>query len=370
MANRWCDGFGRYNGDEAQMLNGSSGQAWAQVDSGVSGGMWNLSNANPRTGSWHLRMTDGVDEPIARRVFGAPLTEVFFGQALWFERLPSQEVAYNTTNNGFWIAQFRTQTNGYDIGICLGTDGALAVWRMSFLFGNFLGTLLYRSLPVVGAGAYQHFEHYRKIGDGSGAYELRVDERTVINLTGLDDGVAEVSQVAVGRTGGPAFGASAKSVDMADVYCNDTADDGSGCNTFVGDSKSGWLPLTGDTAQADFAKSSGTVGHTLLSDASDSSSVNTPSTVGESDFTLTDTPANLSEILTVRPAMRAMKDDAGTCQIAPNIKSNSIKGTVTAQPITTAQAWYDSNVPFDPNTSVPWVKAGLDAALDVVERTA
>jgi hypothetical protein len=58
MSSRWCDGFGRYGGDEAKMLNGSSSNAWAQVDLGASD--WVLSSVNPRTGNWHLRMTDGL----------------------------------------------------------------------------------------------------------------------------------------------------------------------------------------------------------------------------------------------------------------------------------------------------------------------
>jgi hypothetical protein len=50
--------------------------------------------------------------------------------------------------------------------------------------------------------------------------------------------------------------------------------------------------------------------------------------------------------------------------------SNSAKAAVTGQPITTAFAYYDSNVPFNPDTGVPWTGAELDAAYAVVERTA
>jgi hypothetical protein len=374
MSSRWCDGFGRYGGDEAKMLNGSSSNAWAQLDQGASD--WALSSVNPRTGNWHLRMTDGIDSPIARRVFGAPLTEVFFGQALYFEQLPTNEPTPDTTNkSGFFLAKFRTQANEPMVSVYLGTDGSIVVYRGGdtlFPFTNFTGTLLGRSLPCVGTGAYQHFEHYLKVGNSGGAYEIRVNEVTVLNLTGIDtdNGGGEVSQVTIGRNDGPAFGATGKIVDMADCYVNDTTADGSACDTFVGDCKSGVLMVNGDTAQADFALSAGSTGHSLLSEipADDATYISRTATTGESDFAFANGPSNLSEILTVRPFNRAWKDDAGTCTIAPNVKSNSAKGTVTAQPVTEAPAYYDSNVPLDPDTGVPWTPTALNAALEVVER--
>jgi hypothetical protein len=377
MANLWCDGFGRYGGDEAKMLNGSSGQAWAEMTGGASG--WLLSNSNPRTGTWHLRTLDGTAQPIARRVFGAPKDEVFFGQALYFDELPTLEIADGSGNAGFWLAAFRNQSNGMEIGVSLGTDGAVCVWRGEFVLanwdnGNFSGTLLHRSLPCVGAGAYQHFEHYLKIDGTVGAYELRVDEVTRINITGINTdrtGGGEVSQVVVGRSGGLAFGGSGF-VDLADVYANDTETDASGCDTWIGDCKSGCLMVNADTAQADFTLSTGVSGYALLDDIppNDSDYIETTSSTAESNFGLEDGPASLSEILTVRPFVRAMKDDAGTCTIAPNMKSDGTKGTVDSQPITTAFAYYDSNVPVDPDTGVPWTASGLNAAEHVVERTA
>lgn len=371
--NRWCDGFGRYGGTISYMLNGSSGQAWAEIDS-TSGGHFALSTANPRTGDWHLRLSDGSGGPvIARRVFGDTLTEVFFGQALYFEILPTVEPTVGGgVSGGFIIAGFRTQANEPMITVMCGTDGAIVVYRAD-VFTPF-AAVLGRSDPVVGAGAYQHFEHYLKVGNSDGAYELRVNEVTVLNLTAIDTdaGGGEVSQVVFGRYTPAAFGATGKTVDIADCYANDTTSDGSACDTFIGDCKSGLIMVNGDTAQADFDLSSGVSGYELLDETppNDTDNISTSLTAAESDFTLENGPANLSEILTTRPFNRAMKDDAGTCSIAPNMISNSVKATVSDQPITTAFAYYDSNVPFDPDTGVPWTPSGLNAALEVVERTA
>lgn len=376
MANRWCDGFGRYGGTTAYMLNGSSSNAWAQVDTGGQG--WALSTANPRTGTHHLRLTDGTqDNPEVRRVFGEPLTEVFFGQALFFAELPAVEPVVGTNSlDGFFLAKFRSQTNATQVSVWLGTDGAIAVYLSDQITPGdpftFTATLLGRSLPVVGAGAYQHFEHYLKIGNGTGAYELRVDENTRLNLTGIDTdfGAGEVSQVATGRNGDFIFAASSP-VDMADCFVNDTTDDGSGCDTFVGDCKSAVRMVNADTAQADFALSAGVSGYELLDEKppNDADYIDTASSTARSDFGFENGPGNESEILTARPFVRAWKDDAGTCEIAPSLQSNGDDATVTAQPITTAPAYYDSNVPLNPDTAAPWTPTELNAAFEIVERT-
>jgi hypothetical protein len=383
MANRWVDGFGRYGGDESAMLNGSSSQAWAQVDTGVAG--WNLSNANPRTGSWHARLLgNGIGSPLMRRVFGDQLTEVFFGHAMYFDQLPVAEPLPGGDATGFFIAKFRTNANVVMVSVWLGTDGAIVVylggdpWNVDGRFSLYTGTsdppvLLGRSSPVVGAGAYMHFEHYLKVDDSAGAYELRINEVTVLNLTSKDTnnvGGGEVSQVTVGRQGSPFAGG--KNIDMEDCYLNDTDADGSGCDSFVGDVKCGVLMVNGDTAQADFTKSTGSVGYSLIDDVppDDADYISTAVTTAESDFGFANGPSNISEVLTTRPFVRAKKDDAGTCTIAPSMISAGDKAVVDGQPITTAFAYYDTNVPFNPDTGVPWTGSELDAALMVVERTA
>lgn len=364
MANRFCDGFGRYGGTEAHMLNGASNQAWAQADSDFS-----LSNANPRTGTWHLRMVDGTAPARMRRVYGEPLTELFFGIAIYCHDLPENESSGTTSGGigGVEIASFRDVANNVQCRVLLGTDGGLEVRRGT--------TVLGRSLPVIGAGAYQHIEIYAKASDTVGAIEIRVDEVTKLNLTGIDtvsSANIEFSQVAFGhelRGGGDP---THPTIDWADCYGNDTVDDDSACSTWIGDCKSGTLMVNADTAQADFTKSTGTVGYSLLNEtpANDSDYIETTSSTAESDFEFENGPASLSEVLTVRPFIRAYKDDAGTCTVAPNVKSNAVKGTVSSQPITTAAAYYDSNVPVDPDTGVPWTPSGLNAAQHVVERTA
>lgn len=361
MANRWADGFGRYGGDEAKMLNGSSGQAWAQIDDNVL-----LSNANPRTGTWHLRFNNpgtGFAQT-ARRVFGATLTEVYLGKAIYCASLPTLEPG--GSGKGHFLFSLRDQANTIQCSLWLGTDGAIEARR-----GDQSGTVLGRTIPIIGAGAYQHLELYAKAGAGSGALELRVDQVTRLNLSGINNVTSSNIEFSQDATGFTNFGYTAL-IDLADVYCNDTTSDGSGCSTFIGDVKSGYLPVNADTSQADFLLSAGTSGYALLNESppNDSNYISTTSTTARSDFGLANGPGNLSEVLTIRPFVRAKKDDAGTCLIAPSLKSGSTKATVSAQPITTAEAYYDSNVPLNPVTGVPWTATELNAAFEVIERTA
>ncbi len=371
MANLWCDGFGRYGGTKSYMLNGSSGQAWAEVTSAFA-----LSTANPRTGTHCLRLSGAggaSNTETARRVFGAPLTEVYVGQAIYCSALPGVEPAPGGSYASLAtiVAEFRDQSNESQIAVILGTDGALDVLRKT---GGGSSVSLGRTIPIIGAGAYQHVEIYAKAGNGTaGAIEIRVDEVTRLNLTGVDTvytASVEFSQVVFGFTA--TGGISWPTVDRADVYANGIVDDGSGCDNFVGDVKSGYLAVNADTAQADFSLSSGVSGYALLDEAppNDADYISTTSSTARSDFGLGNGPANLSEILTVRSFIRAYKDDAGTCTVAPSMKSGAVTATVPDQPITTAFAYYDSNVPVDPNTGAPWTAAALNAASQVIERTA
>jgi hypothetical protein len=371
MANRWCDGLARYGGTIAHMLNGSSSQAWAEMTAGFS-----LSTANPRTGTHSLRLGTSLNtEQIARRVFGAPLGEVYLGFAINCAALPSFEPDLGGGNfqTGVYLPILCDQANNPQITFILGTDGAIAVYLAELTeTQDFNGTLLGRTIPIIGAGAYQHIEIYAKAGNGDGAVEIRVDEVTRLNLTGIDTVQTANVEFSQAKWGKFELEYLPGAIDFADFYCNDTTADGSGCDDFIGDCKSGVRMVNGDTAQADFDLSAGILGYDLLDDKppNDATYISTEDATAQSDFEVEAGPASLTEILTVRPFVRAWKDDAGTAEIAPSMLSDAEKAVVTAQPIATAPSYYDSNVPLDPDTGSPWTPAALDAALEVIERTA
>lgn len=387
MANLWMDGLGRYGGQRLRMTNGSSAAAWAQVDNTGGTGAdtifgFRLLSANPRTGSWHLRNIPSGSTSICRRVFGGTKTQAFFGYAMFLTSLPSEEPTPGSNGGGsgakgILLASFRDSANTVQCSVWLGTDGAIVAYRSGIdSAGTFSGTLLGRSLPVIGTGAYNHIEIYAAASNTAGAIEVRVNEQTVLNLTSIDTIISaniEFSQVAFGNLRAPFPNDSgADWADYADIYANDTTADGSGCDTFVGDVKVGLVMPNANTAQDDFNKSSGTSAYELIDETppNDADFLFTATTTAQTNVGLQDLPANTSEILAARPFMRAIKDDAGPVLIAPNLVSDGVKGTVTAQPITTETAYYDSLVALDPDTGAPWTLAALNAALLVVERTA
>jgi hypothetical protein len=365
MANLWIDGFARYGGQLARMLESGPSQGWAEV-----GGIINLSTANPRTGTHSIRFTSAAAANVARRIFGAQKNEVYVGLAFLCEALPTSEPTLINSGSGSYLllGQFRTQGNLNQVSFFLGTDGAIIAARRGDVSGSFtLGTLLGRSDPVIGAGAYQYIEFYVKIGTTDGAIEVRVNEVTVLNLTGINTqqlADAEVSQFALGYRapgGGPYY--------FADLYANDTEDDGSGGDTFYGDIKVGTVFPNADTAQADFALSTGSVGFSLINNAPPvDTTFLSAAALARSDFEIQNAPADAVQILTVRPFARVRKADAGAANIRPRMLSGSSLSGGRSSPVTTAFAYYDSNVPLNPATSAPWTPSELDSAILVVER--
>jgi hypothetical protein len=365
MSNLWCDGFRRYGGVKARMLEG---KACAQVD-----GNWNLASANPRTGTHHARLTDALDSCEFRRVFGAPKSTVMVGMALWLDELPFIEPAIGGTRDGFYVGRFADAANGSQIFIYVGTDGGLVAYRSGPFVGGFFDcTLLGRADPCIVAGAYQHVEIKAIAGNGSaGAIEVRVDEVTRLNLTGIDTvrtANVEFSQIGIGRLSGTCFTGGGH-VDLADVFANDSL--GSSNNDFIGDHKSFCQMANADTARADFTPSAGASQYGVIDETppNDGDYLDLAATTGRTDVGFEDLPGNATAVAVARPFVRAKKNDAGTATIKPGIRSGSSVGQGGAQPVTTGFAYYDEAIEVDPATGVPFTPAGLNASFEVIERS-
>jgi hypothetical protein len=370
MANRWVESLRRYGGTTSYMLDGTAQSCWAQIDA-------DHSLTQDANSEWMLELANGPSGySEARRVFGAALTEVFIGCGIICDGLPATEPFSTGGGNGIggvFIAKLRDVANNTQLSFYLGTDGGIVAWRGGELTGSaaYTGTVLGRTVPCIGTGGRHHIEIYAKAHASAGAIEVRVDEVTRLNLTGINtltSGNVEFSQWAHGHD---SLTTMAGNIKFRDFFVNDTTNDSSACDTFVGDCKAGCLMVNADTAQADFAKSTGIVGFSLLNETppNDTTAITRTASTGESDFGLENPPSNTTEILTARPWIRASKDDAGTCVMAPNMKSGATKGTVSGSAAATAAGYLDSCVPIDPAAVAPWTLTTLSAALHVVERT-
>lgn len=346
----FAESFDYYGDDETKMLDG----LWAEVSSG-----FNLSTTRARTGTRSLKMSSDLfpfGQNQARRVFGGGKTSVGLAFASYLSALPNSNDTYGI--------MFRDTANSGQFTIFVQSTGILEVKRGNFAAGyTSLGTSV---VPVVTANAWHHIEIKAVAGNGTaGAVEIRVNEVTRINLTGIDTiqtSNVEFSQFAIGDDSNSAANADWY---IDDLFAWDTTVDGDNdIVDFVGDKKCFTMLPNADTAQADFAKSSGTVGYSLIDDPTpdDADYIYTDTDGDFSDFGLTDLPGEVTEIIGVVALPRVLKSDAGTVTHAADIVSGSSATAADAIPATTQATYWPFVHTKDPASGVPFTPSDLNAA--------
>ncbi len=348
---RWMDGCEQY-GTKARMLEGVGGAAaWSQVD-----GNWALSTTNPATQTYHMRLTEdgGGATILMRRAIGQSQQVTGAGYRFQVDDLPSIEDP-DPLDESLMLLGFRDVSNTRQIRVQLGTEGSVAAYRES--------TLLGRSDPCVAAGGYHHFEAKSKIANSGGYVEVRVNEVTVLNLTGIDtqnSANAETSQIAFGQTGdvldsGPGF----TLFDVDDIFAwDDVASDPE--NTvidFVGDKGCYYLPTNADTGENDFTITGAATAHDALSEVP-------PSTVDYlSDVTglaravvkVAALPSNVSEVVAMMPVLYAEKTESGTVNLNAGVVVGSAESYTPSDSPSTAYAYMTPGPKtVDPSTGVAW----------------
>ena len=351
----WCDGFDHYGLDENNMLDG----LYAEVDTVV----WNLSTANPRTGTHHMRWTSNTGENFRmRRVFGAALTTVGVGQAMYLPNLP-------TDNNRMLIFQLRDAANAMQLSFYIQSTGAIAVWK-----GSVLGTLLATSTALMTAAAWNHIEIKATIDNAAGAVEVRLNHVTVIDISGVDTqdtANAETSQVSWGKFAGSGVVPGVTNVDLDDVFAWDTL--GADNNDFIGDHQVLTLWPNGDTAQTDWTRNAGATDYQAIDEADpddDTTYVAATAAAQVSEYALDDLPATVSAIAAVQLTGRMKKTDAGAAKVQQSLVSGVSEFNGADRNITTAYTYWPDISEQDPATGAPWTRTALNAALYKIERTA
>lgn len=364
---RLVDGYEHY-GAVAHALEGVGGAAaWSQVDTAN----WALSTANPATGTYHFRMTNtGSGDRQIRRAYGASKQVVGLGYRFSVNDLPDSE------SQALVMADFRDASNGAHCMVIMGTEGSVvAVRGGNITAGTIGGTVLGRSDPCIAAGGYHHFECKVKIDNSVGYIEVRINEVTVLNLTGIDTqntGNATAAQFAIGRSDN--WAAESTSVfDIDDVFAWDD-DAGDAENTvvdFVGDKGCYFLPVTADTAEADWLKSTGVTGYELLNEVPPSGGdyISDSTGAARSIFEVGALPGNVSEIIAFMPVIYARKEESGTVNIRGGVVVGAEESyTPTNSPSTDYAYMEPGPKTIDPDTGVAWAS---DANPDLlIERTA
>jgi len=364
---RWMDGFEQYGVTEARMLEGVGGaSAWSEI-----GGNWSLSAANPATGATHMRLTEadtGVNH-FLRRPLGQSKQVSGFGYRFQVENLPSQEPSTEFDDAYLMMLGWRDVVNNPHIRINLGTEGSVHALR-----GD---TSLGRSDPCIAAGGYHHFEAKSKIDNATGYVEVRVNEVTVLNLVGIDTqntANAETSQFLIGQwdegfAGSPNF--VLFDVDDTFAWDDDASDPENTVVDFVGDKGCYYLPVTADTAEADWAKSSGVSGYALIDELSpnDADYIVDTTGVARSIFDVAALPANVAELIAVMPVIRARKEESGTVEVRGGVVVDADESYgPTDAPSTEFAYLRPGPKTVDPATGVAWANTAAPKIL--IERTA
>lgn len=358
---RWMDGFEHYGTTEAHMLEGVGGAAaWSEVDN-----LWSLSTANPATGTHHVRQSSSTtaSSEDLRRAIGQSTDVAGFGYRFNISALPTEE-DYGDTGHQLGMVNFRDVANGNQVRVSLGTEGSVYACRTN--------TLLGRSDPCIAPGGYHHFEAKAKIDNTTGYIEVRVNEVTVLNVTGADTQATanvETSQIRFGHIGS---NPGVFTFDVDDVYCwdDDASDAENTVVDFVGDKGCYYLPTTADTAEADWTLSSGASGYSLLDelDPIDSDYIGDSTGAARSIFQVAALPGNVAEVIAMMPVIRARKEESGSVTLRGGVVVDASESYTPDTSPSTAFAYLTPGPKtIDPDTGVAWASNANPDLL--IERT-
>lgn len=348
----FAEGFEHYgttpNGGRDNMLSGM----WAEFI--VVGGI-SISATQVRTGTKSLVFTPEVTGSAQTARFtlgGSPKITCGVGVGLFMVSLPA--------GNSRIGMQFRDISNAPILTLCCQSDGSIAVRK-----GAVGGPVIDISDAVLTAGNFSHIETKVTFDDVVGYVEVRVNGVVVIALGSLDLGVAGAAQVSLNGLGGvvPVF-------YWDDIVAWD--DTGSYCNDFLGAQRVLTIYPTGDTAQADFVLHGAGTGFGCINQTApdgDTTYLSSDTVSDKSDFSLPTLPPELAFISGVFVPAMAKLDAAGVGNLLVSMISAATDLPGNDSPLTTNYTYYRNAFEYDPNTSAPWTKTGLEAALVRLEKS-
>lgn len=336
----WADGFDHW-GTDAQF------QTVYQIADSVS-----LTAVNPRTGTNGLLCSNN-------RCFWAvsivPIPQVIFGMAVRQDvPMPPGTAFY------FWLMD-----NGGGIlgSVSIDTGNSISVQKAN---GTVVGTSAPNVLPV---GAYNFIEVKWVNSATVGSVQVRVNNITVLLLTGL-----ALSATNIGR-----IGAGGNHRNVNEVSIPSTVDDFYICSTagaygndFLGDIRCRMMLATANGPAQDWSPHTGNAWQEINRVPVDPTNhfISAPAVGNVSTFTSTQLPTNTSYSAGLMLFVNANKTDAGICGITPGVLSGATVGSIPAISPAIGAAWYTGVQEVDPATGSPWLLPALQAVLSRVERTA
>jgi hypothetical protein len=375
MARLFEDGFDHYGLDETNMLDGVYAQA-EQV----------LSAAQVATGthSIYFSNTNSVfgSGGCLRKVLPAAKDKMGAMARFYFPDAP-----HDHGRSGIFCFMTASPTRS-QISVSVDANGCLRFYRGA-TGADFTasGTLIAQSDPIIVMSAWNHIEVQVYIHDTEGWVRAAVNGVHRYEATGLDtkynaDNIVSVSHMISYLSG---FAGSTADFYMDDLilydFVGDSAvdtdfvptTDGAGKATgYIGELQVMWLPPNGDTAEADWAKSSGADGYALVDETTpnDADYIFSSAAADLTEFALTDLPEEITYIRGLTVWGRMSKSDAGAAMIRFGMKSVAAVTDAPERPVTVEPTYWWDQVNLDPNSAARWTRASLNAGWMRLTRSA
>lgn len=364
----WADGFDHY---------GNNSGLWMTEGPYARVGECTLTTAQVATGARSVYMNNygGAADYGVRKVFPAGgLDRIGAAARFYVPALP------NGSRTMVFYDFVRFDASGSHICMCLNSNGGLTFRRdYQFFFNGGSGTIIANTNPLISTSAWNHIEAQIKIHDTLGWIRIAVNGVHRYQATGLDTRNADSLSYSLrhGNAWHYPFDGGARDWYMDDLYIYDftgdpavdtdfcPATDGAGIATnYIGELQCMYLPPDGDTAEADWAKSTGIDGFPLIDDITPNDVDYILSATGGdlSEFALTNLPPEISYIRGLMLLARQSKTDAGMAMTKLGMKSVAAITDAAERPITVAPAYWWDFINKDPNSGARWTRSSLNAA--------
>lgn len=239
-------------------------------------------------------------------------------------------------------------------------------------------TLGTSSVGVMPTSGWFHFQAKVTIDNSAGAVELKVNNNSVLSLTGQDTQSSHAS-AATGSVSGIVLGAQGTvtngwSSTIGPWYYDDLVVlNGSGAanNNFLGDIRVQRLNPTANGTTSDFTPTGAATNWQANSETiadGDTSYSSTGTTTHKQLFALGDLTGSPT-IHAVQARSYAKKTDAGTANITPLWRSGGTNYSGTLQNLSASYIWHTEIKEQDPNTAAAWTTSGVNALESGVEFT-
>lgn len=334
----FCDGFDHYNTAAAFLAKYGT----------TLNGAYTINSSAGRNGTAGIRLNDttfygaqGVPVILPSNITG----KVFVGFAVNMALRAAEQCLVAFMDNTTVQCTVNIQTD-MKINVRRGNTGS--------------GTIVATSTNAISYGAYHYFEVAITVHNTAGTIDVRWDGQNVAGLSGLTSQNTRngsnnyCNKVNLyGAPSNTALGGSATIVDVDDLYICD--DSGSNNNTFLGDVRVQSIFPSGAGNQTDFTPSAGsnfqTVDETTPNDDTD---YNSSSTANHIDlFAMGDITPTSGTIKAVVVWVYCRKDDAGSRQLAPAVRSGGTNAFATTINVGSSYAYYQGLFELDP-ASAAW----------------